>query len=481
MEELKKYIESNKVNAVRLNAEVRDANMLAYPKRNLFVKLSQYSNDFLTKKGEPRLIAISGLRGVGKTTLMWQTAEVIFEGHTQNVFFLNGNDLKNLGYNLYQAFQVFEDKVIGKPFYQFTEPVVFLIDEIHDIENWDKDLKILYDKCKQAFIICTGSSALLLHRSADLASRMTLIKLFPFRFAEFILSSTWMNNKDKLLFAKKGLGDKLKQTLFFSKDISQLQNGLNHIQTEIKEYLQDIHTSLPKKKLGALVDEYVSYHNIARFLPLKNKEIINERVIALFERILFKDLPVFDKNANAEILLRLLMRLALSDEVNFQTLSRDFGKQENIEHFIDLLDKAEILNIFLPYGGVKTKTGKNIKPFFMSPSLRRALFTRIYGDELRDDLRAKLYEDIVAMYLRRTFDKGLLSFGMSEQGVSPDFIIETLDSPVILEVGINKKTKKQVTKYQENKRYGIIVNSKINDVKIEGDCLFLPLHWFLLL
>ncbi len=85
------------------------------------------------------------------------------------------------------------------------------------------------------------------------------------------------------------------------------------------------------------------------------------------------------------------------------------------------------------------------------------------------------------MYLRRILDKGVVSFGVSKTGVSPDFIIETLDKPITLEVGINKKSTKQVSKYIENKRYGIIINSKIEDIIIDKNCLFIPLSWFLLL
>ncbi len=117
----------------------------------------------------------------------------------------------------------------------------------------------------------------------------------------------------------------------------------------------------------------------------------------------------------------------------------------------------------------------------MSPSLRRALYTRVYGDTLHEHLRAKLYEDIVAMYLRRTFDRGLLSFGVSKRGGSPDFIIETQEKPIMLEVGINKKKTRQVTNYGEKYRYGLIINATIDEIMVREDCLFLPLSWFLLL
>ncbi|MBC6410440.1 MAG: ATP-binding protein [Ekhidna sp.] len=481
MDELKSYIINSKVSKRRISAEIRDGNNSPYPKRNLFVKLRQYSIDFLKHRQEPRMIALAGLRGVGKTTLLWQTAEEMSKIGYSHIYFINGNDLNTLNHHLYDTFQIFEEEIFGKKFFEIDHPVVFLIDEVHNVRDWDLHLKILYDKCKQAFVLITGSSALLLHNSADLSSRMTITKVFPFRYAEFVLSSCWIKKK-RLLFAKKGLGSKLREILFYSETIDVLSSGLTSLRLHINDYLNEVSWELGigSKSQQPLIDEYVSYHNIARFLPLQNKEIINDRIIALFERILLKDLPVLEEGIRPETLFRLLMRLALSDEVNYQSLSRDFGREKEIEHFIDLLDKAEILNVFLPHGGTKSKTGKNIKPFFMSPSLRRALYAKIYGNELKDDLRARLYEDIIAMYLRRLFDPGMTGFGFQENGSKPDFIVETRNKPIVLEVGVGKATNKQIREYQD-KRYGIVINAKISDFSVKEDCIFMPLSWFLLL
>ena len=75
---LKDYILSNRVNPTQLERRVGDADLNPYPKRDLFVTLTGYASDFIAQKAEPRLIAISGLRGVGKSTLMWQAAADIF-------------------------------------------------------------------------------------------------------------------------------------------------------------------------------------------------------------------------------------------------------------------------------------------------------------------------------------------------------------------------------------------------------------------
>lgn len=482
MQELIHYLRNNKVTKDRLYAEVRDSNFKILPKRNIFVDLCQYSNDFLIEKKEPRLIALSGLRGVGKTTLMWQTAEHINKEHTQNIYFINAEYIKRMGFNLFQAFRIFEENILQKQFHELQEPVVFLIDEVHEADDWDKDLKILYDKCKQAFVLCTGSSALLLHKSPDLASRWTLEKIFPFSFSEFLNTKIWIHQHNNNLYDTMELSRDLYEALFFSENFKILTNRFNALMPKIEFYFSTVKTLLKNENLASLLDDYISFYNIVRFLQIGNKEMILTRIIELFERVLSKDIPVYSaQNNETDVLFRLLMRLALSDEVNYQSLARDLKcKEADVERFINTLNKAEILNVFLPYGGIKSKTGQNIKPFFMSPSLRHALYTRIYGNELHNALRAKLYEDIVAMCLRRNIDPGLLSFGVGKEA-SPDFIIDTMDSPVVLEVGINKKSKRQISKYEKSKRYGIIVNSQIEIAEFKGDCLFVPLSWLLLL
>ncbi len=445
-EDLISYLKNSLVTIDRIQAETRDENNAPMPGRNLLVKFRQFANGFFTAGKQPRMIAISGLRGVGKTTLMWQVADHIFTQHSSKVIFLNADVLSKMGCSLFEAFTALENHVLKEPFKTMQEWTTIMIDEVHEAEGWDKDLKIIYDSTKRSFIMCTGSSALLLHKSPDLATRWNIFRLFPFRFCEFLLAKSWADNPKKQIFPEKGLGSNLRNALLFSDSIQSLSRELNELQPIMTKYLQKIEKRFPVDMLS-LIHEYISYHNIARFLQTENKSLITERIIGLFERILYKDIPRYSPVKDIEKMFRLLMRLAMSDEINFQKLAKELRCSEGeVEQFIDTLDKAEILNVLHPYGGVKSKTGQSRKAFFMSPSLRRALYSRIFGPELDHDLRAKLYEDIVAMYLRKSVDAGLLSFGLSDGSVTPDFIIETRDSPVVVEVGSYKKSARQVTK-----------------------------------
>jgi len=480
MAELINYIKSNKITGKRLDGEISDERNQRLPKRNAYVLLKKYANDFFTKGLQPRMIALSGLRGIGKTTLMWQTANYVYHNHTTKIFFISVDDLNRLNASLYDVINVLEKDIFHCSLNEIDSRVMIMIDEVHEAKEWQKDIKILYEKGKKLFVLTTGSSALLLHSSSDLASRWTLMKIFPFRFPEFILAKSWINNPNNILFPIKGLGNKLRNAIFYSSNYEEIMRILNSSEQEINDYLIS-----SKKVIGesikSLIDEYVSYHNIARFLPLANKTLVIERILALFERILLKDIPQINEEYYV-IYNRILFRIALSDEINFQTLSKEFRiKETDIEKIITTLNNAEILNVFLPHGGIRSRTGGNQKAFFMSPSLRRALYARIYGDKLKEDLRAKLYEDILAMYLKRNLSEGIVSFGFGRKK-SPDFIIETMDSPVLMEVGINKTTTSQIKSYAKY-RYGIIINSKINQIKFDdvNKIIFIPLSWILLI
>lgn len=478
--ELIQYIKNNKVTKLRLKGKTRDERDQKLPQRNAFILLRKYAKDFFNEGLQPRMIALSGLRGVGKTTLTWQTANYVYQNHTTQIYFISIDDINRLNANLYDVINALET-IIGCSLNDLNKKIMLIFDEVHEAEDWQKDLKILYERGKKIFVLATGSSALLLHSSSDLASRWTLMKIFPFRFPEFILAKSWIINPKNLLFPKKNLASDLKNACFYASTYQDVKAVVLSKQKQVDDFYQQTQTSLGIKNINSLINEYISYHNIARFLPISNKTLIIERILALFERILLKDIPQLNTDY-FHIFNRLLFRLALSDEINFQTLSKEFNiKETEVEKIINTLYQAEILNVFLPHGGVRSKTGKTVKSFFMSPSLRRALYSRIYGDKLTTDLRAKLYEDTLAMYLKRILLQGIVSYGFGKKK-NPDFIIETMDKPVIMEVGIGKKTSTQIKTYG-NYRYGIIINATIDKPQFDDTnrILFIPLKWMLLM
>ncbi len=425
--------------------------------------LKEISKDLLTKKIYPRMLGLSGLRGTGKTTLLWQTAKYIYENNfNKDIYFFNVERLIKSGV------EIFEISEAIRNISEFEKRTVMFFDEVHYDPDWSISMKILYDSNK-AFIICTGSSALLLQTTADLATRMYILHTYPLQLTEYITIS-----KNKQLDNETEIKKALKSALFFSENIDEFKKKITKIIPQITEFYNSLET--PDK----LILKYIKVHNITRFTTISSEEVIIRETKKLVKRVITEDIPkIIRSNHKYKNSETLLLRLAGSDEINLQSLSQALGISANeINENLDILEDAELLNILFPFGGYNTKINKNKKAFFMSPSVRLALLSQVTE---KPEFISKLYEDIVVMYLRRFFSNAILSFSSQKKGKNTDFVIETLPKPILIEVGTNKKSIKQITESNIKYRYGIIINAEANDIKYEKNIAIIPLKWFLLL
>lgn len=473
------YVRQSKVTRSLLEGKVRDGRNEKIPHRHAYVLLRSHARHFFTQRQPPRMIALSGLRGVGKTTLAWQTANYVYHHFTKSIYYINVDEIVRYDLSILDVINALEEH-LKRPLTALDTPIMLIFDEVHEAAHWQKDLKILYDRSDMVFVIATGSSALQLHNSPDLATRWYLLKIYPFSFSEFILARSWMLSPHRLIFPIRGLSATLRDALLYAQSFEAAKKALDARIKQVQKYLSTIETHFDAP-LQHLVNEYISYYNIARFLPFQNKIIIIDSILELLNRIFSEDIP-HSTPLQIGLYHRLLRRIAESDTVHLQTLSKEFRISEiEVEHFISTLTQAEILLTLYPHGGIRTKTGMLRKPLFLSPSIRRALFSQPYRNRIPISLKAKLYEDITAMYLRRILSEGLLNFGYGKKK-NPDFVIETHNSPIIIEVGQSKRSTAQITQYGPY-RYGILLNAKYQTVDYDPThrVIHLPLSWFLLL
>ncbi|MBU1558364.1 MAG: ATP-binding protein, partial [Gammaproteobacteria bacterium] len=126
----------------------------------------------------PHVVAITGLRRCGKSTLMQQVIQQAFEG---KVYYLDFEDERLLD------FQVDDFNLLYEIFLElFGERRVFAFDEIQVIPKWETYVRRMY-KSGYKFII-SGSSADLLSSelSTKLTGRHVAIELLPFSFQEYL-------------------------------------------------------------------------------------------------------------------------------------------------------------------------------------------------------------------------------------------------------------------------------------------------------
>lgn len=478
-ENLKYYLENTLVSEAAMESRLtHPITNLTYPTRLVYPLLKKYANDFFTSGLEPRLVSLAGLRGVGKTTLLWQAAHYIYLNHQKDVYFFNVNTLKNLGIDLHIALQEFQRHILKKRFDALSEPITLLFDEVHDDDNWSKTLKILYDEARLAFVLCTGSSALLLNSTADLSRRMHIQKVYPFSFTELLHTRKEMQADSQIVVPDADVGIALKEALFYSETALDVFNRLSALKNHIEKCL------LQKQiEIKSLCEKYIRYLNFPNLLFFNDEIIINNSILELFKRIIHEDIPKLKAGSvDFSKIEKLILRLAGSDEINPEKLAGIIGiKQNEINELIDILAKAELLNLLLPYGGLDTKIVKNRKAFFMSPSLRSALLSTLYGQYLPEQMSSKLVEDMIVMYLKRVLTDGMVSFVSGNVAVNPDFVIETRDKPILLEVGNYKTSMRQLTKTNLHYRYGLMVSNGVEVPALKGDGVHIPFTWFLLL
>ena len=125
----------------------------------------------------PHAVVISGLRRVGKSTLLAQLAHRL---GAESYYYVNFEDDRFLGFQSKDANDLYQVLVE-----LFGERKVFIIDEIQNVTGWEHFVRRFMDQGIKFFI--TGSNASLLSRELGtlLTGRYVPVELFPFSFVEF--------------------------------------------------------------------------------------------------------------------------------------------------------------------------------------------------------------------------------------------------------------------------------------------------------
>ncbi len=140
--------------------------------RTKLVELNKY-------KDTPTAVVISGLRRAGKSTLLAQLAHAFYpEGE---YFYVNFEDERLLSFTA-SDFTELHELLIEL----FGNRKIFLLDEIQNIEGWERFVNRMITGGYKFYI--TGSNASLLSKElgTKLTGRYIPVELFPFSFEEYL-------------------------------------------------------------------------------------------------------------------------------------------------------------------------------------------------------------------------------------------------------------------------------------------------------
>ena len=443
-----------------------------YIKREAFYTILGKLEKFISGERGTRIIAIPGLRGVGKTTLLAQLFLYVSTKYPKDVLYLSVDQIVNvLGSSLNEVLDDYQ-KVLGERFSHLTSPKFLFIDEIHFDPKWVWILKMLYDTTKDIFVVCTGSSALSLQNTADLARRVYFEKLAPLSFSQY------QQLKNNASFVLPRLSADLKEALFFSKDA-----------TEAFKKVQALHSKMNQCWFGVdrmEIAKYLKYGSMPYAVKMDNDMESNVYTLQIIDKLVEKDLPAY-KNFDADTIRsvkNIILLVASSLEVSVSKIAESLAgiSVNTITDVFDALEKAELFIRVFPYGSSYKKVRKPSKFYFSSPAIRHAMLSIVEGENAFARNKGSYLEDASALVLNRCFNTALnlpLFYHNAKGGA--DFIIDFVSRKIVVEIGYGGKSEKQVnfTLKEVKGAYGMVVCD--GDLGLAGNVIKLPLEYFFLL
>ncbi|MCD6092951.1 MAG: ATP-binding protein [Candidatus Aenigmarchaeota archaeon] len=344
-------------------------------KREIYADIKKYM-------GKKQIIALTGLRRIGKTTLMKQLITEL-PARSCMYFSFDEKDLQKKDV-LNFVINYFLNNFNGK--YMF-------LDEIHYIDDWQGVLKRYYDTTGLKFII-SGSASLQIRKGREsLAGRIIALKLSPLTFGEFLALSG-----EKVVLKKN-----LKKTY---------------------ECL------LPKKEFfESMFNEYIYKGGFPEIVKETDEEFIRSYIKEMIIRkIIFEDIPeIFD--IKRKDVLYDMFKFACKESSNLFEIknlsSMTKLNVETISNYLLYLRLSFLIKISETYSkSMATRIRKNKKIYVSHPSIAFAVLN--YPKNILG------VEKLMGQYVETLFAEKF--FWRSKEKHEVDAVAEIKDKPVPIEI-----------------------------------------------
>ncbi len=466
------------------NNKVLDENNLPLPERTYFIKLKQYFRFFSEKKLAQRILVVPGLRGIGKTTLLFQLYNLLLQSNIpkERMLYIDAGELiNNLGGNMNDLFKIYEEIYLTKPIENTQENIIIFIDEAHYDKGWPFFVKSLFDRSdgnKNLLVIVSGSSALALRANTDISRRSVIDHLFPLTFQEFLFLKYHF-------LPPKGTAEKIRISL------NSDTESASHILSTVFDSLQ---VNFTKKNLDIekILQEYLATGASPLSLTGGPSDLYFRWWNNTLEKVIQQDIPSFSSlgTKSSPKIFSILQFLAESIPVapqSYQNISSKLDDGEfpktTIFNIFEALKNACILIEVHAKGDSLKKVTVPSKYYFMHPTIRASLLWslgKFKKDLPMNDARffGIFLEDVVASVLLRNKETGNIIqdfFYDNSDKTAADFCITTPTGNVALECSWGTKDTSQVRKTMENFKckFGLVI-SKTNKVVSKDNVLTIP-------
>ena len=337
--------------------------------RDLFLKIKPY----LAASGA---VVITGMRRVGKTTMLRQIMEEI---KSENKVFLDMENPANRKYFEEDNYEKILNNLIFLGLDSGKRGYVFL-DEIQFVKNIPSVVKYLSDHYKIKFFL-SGSSSFYLKNlfSESLAGRKYIFELFPLNFHEFL---------------------RIKGAKINTKAVKEETSLSIAVFENISRYY----------------DEYLLYGGfpaIAQIESIQEKKKALEDIFSSYFQLEIIQIGDFRKvNVVRDLMLLLMERTGA--KIDIQKISRELGvSRETISNYIAFLESTYFISLVRPFSRNRDTEIRSMPKFYLCDTGLANHFSRIS--------EGALFENAVFNALR---ERGEVNYYQKKSGVEIDFIID---------------------------------------------------------
>ncbi len=390
---------------------------LALPfKRDIYLEIE--------KRMDKRFIlALVGLRRVGKTTTMYQLIQKLIESKVNKttILFFSFDEVSAKLYEVLETYKEIHNKDFRK------EKIYIFLDEIQKCSGWENELKKYYDLYPKLKFIISGSESLFIRKKTKetLAGRIFEFTLTPFTFREYLRFNKVEKNEFKYETKIKPFFNKFAERGGFPETFSFETNK------DFKEYIR------------ALVVDKIVYKDIPRMFKLEDADFLG----VLLELI----------SANPGMY------------IDYQSLSRQFEKDRRvIKNYINYLKESFLITLLGNYRKGSITTLRKKKRAY--PTDNALIY--LYKSNIEEGFFGRMIETLAVNKLKAS------SFW--KNGGEIDIVYRDLPIEVKYQEKINSEDFKPIREFMRkfNKKEGLMLTKKEEkEIKFEEGTIKLIPFW----
>lgn len=410
-----------------------------------------------SKRRKP--LIIEGARQVGKTWLMKEFGRLAYADTVYINFDSNSRMAElfasDLDTNrLIMGFELYEGRKID------PNNTLLIFDEVQEVPRALASLKYFYENAPQYHIVCAGSLlGIALHEGTSFpVGKVDFLKLYPLSFREFLMAT------DKENFAE------LLNKLDFQMIASFRQTYID----ALKQYYF----------VGGMPEAVQSFVENKDFNEVRD---IQKRILAAYEQD-------FSKHAPNDIVPKIRMlwnsipsQLAKENKKFIYGLLREGARAKEYETAIMWLSDCGLVHKVsrVNTAGVPLKAYEDLKAFklfvvdigLLGCMVGLNQRTLLDGNDFFVEFKGALTEQYVCQQLKTIEDFGVYYYTNDRGSCEVDFVVDTGDLiiPVEVKAEVNLKAKSLKT-YQEKFSPRVSVRTSMTDYKKESWLINLPLY-----